>query len=101
MALEDVLNIAESIGFGREEVSKKIQERYATYVRKGWLGRLRVLQEATGIKPKLSEDVIQKEYATYVREGRLGRLRDLQEATGIKPSKEVYREFIKSLYDSS
>ncbi len=83
MGLENILDIAESIGVNREKLGIAVQKKYATYVRKGRLGYLRSLQELTGIKP--SEDVVQEGYATYVREGWLDDLRSLQELTGIKP----------------
>jgi len=54
MPLDDILDVGESIG-SKEELSRKIQDKYATYVRKGQLDNLRDLQGATEIKP--SKDV--------------------------------------------
>ncbi len=97
MPLEDILNVAESFGLDREELGRKIQERYAVCVKERRFDELRRLQEITGIKPELSENVVQEAYATCVKEERFDELRSLQEITGIKPSEEIYRAFISYL----
>ncbi len=92
MVLEDILDVAELMGYDRAVVERKIQKRYATYVGRGRLDHLRSLQEVTGIEP--SEDVVQWGYAIYVREERFHCLRSLQKMTGIEPelSEDVVQE---------
>ena len=99
MSLEDILKVAESLGFNREEVGRKIQKKYATCIRKGNLDELRSLQKITGIKPGLPKDLVQKKYAAYIRKRQLSYLSCLQDLTGIKPSKDIvqkgYADYVK------
>ena len=90
--LEDVLEYAESLGFDREEVSRRIQKKYAVYLEEENFVKLRELYDATGIKP--SDDIVQKKYVAYIKEGRVDDSITFHSITRLKPnlSEDVVQE---------
>lgn len=68
MILENILNVAESMGFEKEEIVIKVQNKYENLIKMGEVRQLEELYNLTGISPEFSEEAVQEGYAACVKD---------------------------------